>query len=88
MPPQKCEANLHDKGKSKMAAIVNKVYCDQIKYSFVLRLISLSSLATTNNFQNDSCFKMKAVGVLNINTKECKSGRHLSKWFIDDSHFT
>ena len=24
--PQKCVANLHDKGKSNMAAIVNKVY--------------------------------------------------------------
>ena len=27
LPPQKCVANLHDKGKSNMAAIVNKVYC-------------------------------------------------------------
>ena len=40
----------------------------QIKYSFVLpvMLISLSSLATTSKFQNNFCFKMRAVGPINI----------------------
>ena len=27
--------------------------------------------------KNNSCFKMRAVGLINIKTKECKSGRHL-----------
>ena len=43
------------------------------KNSFVLMLISLSSLARI-----DICFKMRAVVLINIYTKECKSGRHLS----------
>ena len=47
---------------------------DHIKYYFVLMLISLSSLATTSTFQKNFCFKMRAVGLININTKECKSG--------------
>ena len=41
----------------------------QIKYSFVLTLISLSSL-----FQKNICFKMRKVGLINIKTKDCKSG--------------
>ena len=49
----------------------------QIKYSFVLMLISLTSLAMTSKFQKNICFKTRAVGVINIKTKECKSGRHL-----------
>ena len=49
---------------------------------FVLMLISLSSLATTSKFQRNICFKMRAVGLININTKECKSGHHLWKWSI------
>ena len=49
----------------------------QIKYSFVLMLISPTSLATKSAFQKNICFKMRAVGVINIKTKECKSGRHL-----------
>ena len=49
----------------------------QIKYSFVLMLISLSSLATASKFQTNICFKMRAVGQIYINTKACKSGRHL-----------
>ena len=44
-------------------------------YYFLLILISLSSLATTSKFQRDIGFKV--VGLININTKECKSGRHL-----------
>ena len=50
---------------------------DQIKYSFVLMLISLSSLAMMSKFENNICFKMRAVGLININAKECKGGRHL-----------
>ena len=49
----------------------------QIKYSFVLMLISPTSLATKSKFQKNICFKTRAVGLINIKTKECKSGRHL-----------
>ena len=49
----------------------------QIKYSFVLVLISPTSLVTTSKFQKNICFKTRAVGLINIKTKECKSGRHL-----------
>ena len=49
----------------------------QIKYSFVLTPISLFSRATTNKFQKNICFKMGAVGLIDINTKECKGGSHL-----------
>ena len=55
---------------------------DQIKYSFVLMLIILSSLATSSKFQNNICFKTRVVGLININTKEYKGGRHLRKWSI------
>ena len=46
-------------------------------------LISLSSLATTHKFQKNICFKRRAVSPININTKECKGGRHLWNWSID-----
>ena len=47
-------------------------------YSFVLiMLISPINLATTSKFQMNICFKTRAVGLININTKECKVGRHL-----------
>ena len=49
----------------------------QIKYSFVLMLISPTSLVTASKFQKNICFKTRAVGLINIKTKECKSGRHL-----------
>ena len=49
----------------------------QIKYSFVLMLISPTSLDTKSKFQKNICFKTRAVGLINIKTKECKSGRHL-----------
>ena len=49
----------------------------QMKYSFVLMLISPTSLATASKFQNNTCFKTRAVGLINIKTKEFKSGRHL-----------
>ena len=52
----------------------------QIKYSFVLMLISPPSLVTTSKFQKNICFKTRAVGLINIKTKEFKSGRHLWKW--------
>ena len=42
-------------------------------------LISPTSLATMNKFQKNICFKTRAVGLINIKTKECKSGRHLMK---------
>ena len=48
-----------------------------MKYSFVLMQISPTSLATKSKFQKNICFKMRAVGLINIKTKECKSGRHL-----------
>ena len=32
LPPQNCAANLHDKGKSNMAAIVNKVYWRNLNF--------------------------------------------------------
>ena len=52
-------------------------------------LISLTSLAMTSKFQKNICFKTRAVGLINIKTKECKSGRHLWKWSITsgDYHF-
>ena len=49
----------------------------QMKYSFVLMLIGPTSLATTSKFQKNICLKTRAVGLINIKTKECKSGRHL-----------
>ena len=49
----------------------------QINYSFVLMLISPTNLATTSKFQKKICFKTRAVGQINLNTKECKVGRHL-----------
>ena len=49
----------------------------QIKYSFILMLISPTSLAAMSKFQKNICFKTRAVGLINIKTKECKSGRHL-----------
>ena len=48
-----------------------------IKYLSVLMLISLSGLAMTGKFQKNFGFRMSAVGLININTKDCKSGRHL-----------
>ena len=49
----------------------------QIKYSSVLILISLSIVATTSKFQKNICFKMRAIGLININATECKGGCHL-----------
>ena len=49
----------------------------QINYSFVLMLISPTNLATTSKFQKNICFQTRAVGLININTKECKVGHHL-----------
>ena len=49
----------------------------QIKYSFVLMLISPTSLSTKSKFQKNICFKTRAGGLINIKAKECKSGRHL-----------
>ena len=46
-----------------------------MKYYFVLMLISLSSLATTHKFEKNFCFKMRAVGLINIKTKECQFKR-------------
>ena len=43
----------------------------QIKFSVVLMLVTLSSLATTSKFQENICFKMRVVSLININTKEC-----------------
>ena len=63
-------------------AIEDTLHGSQIKYSSFLMLISLSSLATTSKFQKIFCFKMRAAGLININTKECKGGRHLCKWSI------
>ena len=37
----------------------------QVKYCFVLMLISLTSLATTSKSQKNFCFKMRAVGLIN-----------------------
>ena len=48
-----------------------------MKYSFVLMLIGPTSLATTSKFQKNICLKTRVVGLINIKTKECKSGRHL-----------
>ena len=44
--------------------------------SSVLMLISLSSLETTRKFRKNICFKMRVVGLININAKEFKGGRH------------
>ena len=49
----------------------------QIKYSFILMLITLSSLATTSKFQENICFKMRAVGLTNINTYMLFTGREV-----------
>ena len=59
----------------------------QINYSFVLMLISPTNLAMTSKFQKNICFKTRAVGLININTKECKVGRHLLKWSIPSGCF-
>ena len=40
--------------------------------SYAARLISLSS-----KFQKNICFKMRALDVVNINTKECKGSHYL-----------
>ena len=37
-----------------------------------LMLMSLSSLVTTSKFEKNICFKMRPVGPININTKQCK----------------
>ena len=42
-----------------------------MKYSFVLILTSLTRLATTVVLQKNFCFKMRAVGLATIKTKEC-----------------
>ena len=55
------------------------------KYSSVLMLISLSSLATRSKFQKNFCLKMRVIGLININTKESKDGRHLRRRFIPDA---
>ena len=62
----------------------------QIKYSSVLMLISLSSLAATSKFQKNICFKMRAVGPINVqkNVKEVTiyesgpSRMHINKFHI------
>ena len=43
-----------------------------MKYSFVLMLISPTSLATKSKFQKKICFKTRAVGLINIKTKNVK----------------
>ena len=42
----------------------------QIKYSFVLMLISLSNLAAMCKIQKNVCAKMRPVSLINIDTKE------------------
>ena len=37
-------------------------------------LISLTSLTMTSKFQKNICFKTRAVGLINIKTKEYESG--------------
>ena len=49
----------------------------QIKQSFVSVLISLSGLTMMSKFQKNICFKMRAIGLININIKEFKGGHHL-----------
>ena len=48
-----------------------------IKHSFVLMLISLSSLAAMRKIQKNILNKMRPVGPININTIEYQIGRHL-----------
>ena len=43
---------------------------DQIKYSFVLMLISLSNFAAMGKIQKNISAKMRSIGLININTKE------------------
>ena len=49
----------------------------QIKSFLVLELISLSGPGATSKFQKNFCFKMRAVVLINMKTRECKIGRHL-----------
>ena len=42
----------------------------QIKYSFVLMLISLSNLAAMCKIQKNFCAEMRPVSLINIDTKE------------------
>ena len=42
-----------------------------IKYSSVLMLISLSSLATASKFQKNICLKMREVGLINMVYPTC-----------------
>ena len=57
-----------------------------IKYSLVLILIILSSLAAMRKIQKNMLTKMRPVGPININTIiEYQIGRHLRKWSITTS---
>ena len=60
----------------------------QIKYSFVLMLINPTSLTTTGKFQKNICFKTRAVGLINIKTKECEVVYRVGKYFTDCSSST
>ena len=46
---------------------------DQIKYSFALMLISLSSLAAMGKIQKNIQDKVRSVGLISIKTKEYQS---------------
>ena len=75
---QKIEVGLGFKNKYYLTKCIHLFHNGgQIKYSFVLMLISPTSLATTSKFQKNICFKTRAVGLINIKTKECKSGPDL-----------
>ena len=64
--------------KATVIAIVLFHNDRHIKYSFVLILISLSSLATTSKIQKNSIWsKMRAVGLINVNTNEWKGRLYL-----------
>ena len=53
-----------------------------IKYSFVLMLLGLSSLAAMRKIQKNMLTKMRPIGPININTIEYQIGCHLWKWSI------
>ena len=57
--------------------VVASVLCWQLS-----QLILSPIVARTSNFQKNICFKMSLVGLININTKECKGARHLWKWSL------
>ena len=70
----------NNRGRAEYQGSAGKALLNQVDLfhngSVVLMLVTISSLATTSKFQENICFKMRVVSLININTKECKGGRY------------